>query len=189
MRTSPHGRLDSMFLERWSPRAFSTEPLDDETVATLFEAARWSPSCFNEQPWRFVYAVTEAARAAFTEALTPGNQRWAGRAPLLAFLFARQRFRHNDNPNRLGQFDAGAAWLSLALQAEKLGLRAHGMAGFDVERAHALTGVDPSHYTAMCAIAIGYQGDPADLPEDLREREQPSDRLALEEVVFEERMV
>src|SRR5262245_3218098 len=114
---TPEHEVDAIFLDRWSPRAFQQRPLTDDQIATLFEAARWAPSCFNDQPWLFIYARTEKDRARFSAILVEKNQQWASRAPLLIFACARKQFAHNQKENRFGQFDTGAAWCSLALQA------------------------------------------------------------------------
>lgn len=188
MRTSTRPRLDPMFIQRWSPRSFLPDPLADEEVATLFEAARWSPSCRNEQPWRFVYARSADDRTRFLTALVEANRVWAASAPLLVLAFAANRFRHNDQPNPWAPFDTGAAWMALALQAERLGLRCHAMGGFDAARAYEVTGVSPEHFTVLCAIAIGKQGPESQLSEELRVREQPSGRVGLEEIAHEGRL-
>ncbi|MDD5708685.1 MAG: nitroreductase family protein, partial [Kiritimatiellae bacterium] len=124
-----------MFVDRWSPRAYLPEPIPEHQIRMLFEAARWAPSCFNEQPWLFVYATSEADRSRFAAALVEKNRAWAGIAPLLIFVLARRNFRQSGKQNRHAAFDSGAAWMSLALQARKLGLYAHGMAGFDINKA------------------------------------------------------
>ncbi len=185
MRTTDHNKLDRLFIERWSPRAFSSEPVAAEDIQTLFEAARWSPSCFNEQPWRFVYAQQQDDLERFRSVLAEGNQVWANNAPLLVLVFSKNSFTSNDKPNRWGDFDTGAAWMALALQAHKLDLYAHGMGGFDADKAFAVTGMDSSEYNAICAVAIGKLGDANSLPEALRERETPSGRKAMSEIAFE----
>lgn len=177
--------VDSQFLDRWSPRAFAETPLTDVQLATLFEAARWAPSCYNEQPWLFLYAVSNEDRARFAEALVPANRVWAPRAPLLLFVLCRRRFRHNDQENRHASFDAGAAWLALALQARKLGLHAHAMAGFSRQKAFEILGVSAENYDIMAAVAVGYRSDKELLPEDVAAREQPNDRKPSTEVARE----
>jgi nitroreductase len=179
--------VDAQFIDRWSPRAFTATPLTDEQLAALFEAARWAPSCYNEQPWQFIYAVTAADRARFAEALVPANQVWATRAPLLLFVLCRRRFRHNGQDNRHAPFDAGAAWMSLALQARKLGLHAHAMAGFSRQKACEILGVPEEEYDIMAAVAVGHHGDASELPEDVAAREQPNERKPLAEVAREGR--
>lgn len=173
--------IDSMFIDRWSPRAFSSEPLSQKQIQTLFEAARWAPSCFNEQPWLFAYAVTPEDRAAFTSTLNKKNQLWAARAPLLIFILARRKFRQGGRENRHAPFDAGAAWISLALQARKLGLYAHAMAGFSQEKAYELLKVDPEAYHIMAAVAVGYRGESGHLSDDLLAIEAPNERRSLDE--------
>jgi nitroreductase len=177
--------VDSQFLDRWSPRAFDPTPLSNEQLAALFEAARWAPSCYNDQPWLFLYAVTADDRARFAEALAPANQAWASRAPLLLFVLCRRRFLHNNQENRHAPFDAGAAWLALALQARKLGLHAHAMAGFSRQKAYALLGVPAEDYDIMAAVVVGRRGAAELLPADVAAREQPSERKRLAEVARE----
>ena len=181
----PAADVDSMFLDRWSPRAFEPTPLTQTQVDSLFEAARWAPSCFNAQPWLFIYAANEVDRARFLPALVERNQAWAEKASLLIFLLCRRNFSHNDQDNRHATFDAGAAWMSLALQARKLGLYAHAMAGFSREKAYAILNAPVDHYDIMAAIAVGYRADPGILPEQVASGEKPSDRKPLEEVVRE----
>ena len=185
----PDAAVNPMFLDRWSPRAFDPAPIPGEDIATLFEAARWAPSCNNEQPWLFVYGTSEEERECFLEVLTLKNQRWARSAPVLAILFARRTFAGSGKPNRWADHDCGAAWASLAFQARMLGLYAHGMAGFSQARAYELMGVPEEEYEAMCAIAIGAYGDRDALPEEEREREQPNDRKPLAEVAVKGKYV
>jgi len=187
-RETKLAKLDARYLDRWSPRSFLPDPIPEDVIATLFEAARWSPSCFNEQPWLFVYARDEERRKTFTSVLVEGNRIWAGRAPLLVLVFARRAFTHNGKPNASSEFDTGAAWMALCLQAQSLGLSCHAMAGFNPRQAHEVTGVAEDAYRAMCAIAIGRRGDPSALPDTLRERETPSDRRPLETIAFEGRI-
>ncbi len=167
-------RVDALFIDRWSPRAFAAEPLTDADIASLFEAARWSPSSFNGQPWLFVYETDGPDREVFDSILNPRNRLWASKAPFLGFVFANTRTADGREP-RTAQFDAGAAWMALALQAHLLGIRTHAMAGIDVEAAHEKLGVDKKHYTAMCGFAAGRIGPPEALPPELQERERPRD--------------
>ena len=175
-------RVDAQFIDRWSPRSFAPEPLTAAEIASLFEAARWAPSSSNLQPWLFLYETDGPDRLVFDSILKPGNRVWAAQAPLLAFLFARIRTEDGREP-RTAQFDAGAAWMSLALQAHAMGMSTHAMAGIDVEAAHARLGVDTEHYAAMCAFAAGRIGPREALPPELQEREQPrDDRRPLAEI-------
>jgi nitroreductase len=155
---------------------------------TLFEAARWSPSCFNEQPWHFVYAVSDTDRARFHSILNEKNRAWASKAPVLIIAFSRTWFRRNHKPNRWADFDNGSAWMALTLQANQLGLHCHAMGGFDTDLAHEVANVDPQEYKALCVIAVGRRADPDVLPEDLHERETPSNRNPLADMISEGRM-
>ena len=146
---------------------------------------RWAPSCFNEQPWRLVYGLAgEPEHARIVDLLVEANQLWASKAPLLLVLFNRRNFSHNDKPNRTAAFDAGAAWMSLALAARKLGLYSHPMAGFDAQRAYCELGANQEIYEVQATIAVGALGDPATLTDKQRERETPSDRNPQENFVF-----
>lgn len=181
----PEAPIDEMFTDRWSPRGFDPEPLSEEEIRQLFEAARWAPSCFNEQPWRFYYAATPDDREAYLSALVPRNQLWAERAPLLIFVLARRTFGQSGRDNRHAPFDAGAAWFSLALQARKMGLFAHAMAGFNQRRAYAILGVSESEYHIMAAVAVGRKGSSDHLPEEMQAIEKPNQRRPLSDLVFE----
>jgi len=181
---TPEAEVDSMFLDRWSPRALVDEPIPEHQVRSLFEAARWAPSCYNEQPWLFIYAVRREDRERFATALVEKNRLWATRAPLLIFVLTRRNFTATGKPNRHGAFDAGAAWMSLALQARKLGLYAHGMAGFDQEKAHEILGVPREEFEVMAAVAVGRRGDRSHLPDDLAAKEAPNTRKPLAEVAL-----
>ncbi|BCR04373.1 NAD(P)H-flavin oxidoreductase [Desulfuromonas versatilis] len=185
---TPEVEVDSMFLDRWSPRSFCGDPIPEPHLAALFEAARWAPSCYNEQPWLFVYARSAEDRERFATALVEKNRQWAARAPLLLFVLARKSFARNGKPNRHAVFDAGAAWMSLALQARRLGLYAHGMAGFSRERAAEVTGADPEEYEIMAAVAVGYRDEVEKLPEDLAAMESPNGRKPPGEVAAEGRV-
>ena len=180
----PDAPVNPMFLDRWSPRAFDPTPIPEEDLATLFEAARWAPSCNNEQPWLFVYGTSEEERGTFLEILTERNRMWAHRAPVLAILFARRTFAHGGKPNPWAGLDCGAAWASLAFQARMMGLYSHGMAGFSQATAYELLKVPEEEYEAMCAIAIGAYGDRDALPPEMKENEQPNSRKPLAEVAI-----
>lgn len=184
-RKSSYSKLDPQFLNRWSPRSFLSDPLDDEDIMTLFEAARWAPSCYNEQPWLFVYGRGDRLPA-FQSVMVDANRRWADRAPLLIIVFARREFAERGTPNQWAQFDSGAAWFSLCLQAQKLGLACHAMGGFHSDKAYEVANVDPKQYTAMCVVAVGRQGPPENLEDDLRQKEETrSGRKSLDEIVHE----
>lgn len=185
MRKTTLSQLDSRFLERWSPRAFESMELSDEQIDTLFEASRWAPSCFNEQPWRFVFARSQKDKDAFVSCLTEKNQTWAKNASLIVAVFAKLKFTANSKPNRWAEFDSGSAWMSLNLQALKMGLHCHGMGGYDAAQMSKLCGADGDEYRSVCVIAIGKKGSPDLLSEDLKAKEVPSDRKNLNEIRFE----
>ncbi len=173
--------VDPLFINRWSPRSFSDEQLTDAEIASILEGARWSPSSFNRQPWLFVYETDGPDRETFDSILMPGNQLWASKAPLIGFIFAETKTQEGRRP-RTSQFDTGAAWMALALQARSLGIYTHGMAGIDYDSVHEKLGVSDEYYTAMCGFVAGRIGPREALPEDLQERESPNDRKPLKEI-------
>lgn len=181
--------INPLFLNRWSQRALSGEPIPDEVLFTFLEAARWSPSGGNTQPWRFLYAKRDSSHwADFLGLLNERNQSWAQRASALVLvLSARTRNTQGGSaPLRSHSFDTGAAWSALALQARLSGWSARGIGGFDHERARELLHV-PDNYQVEIAIAIGRPADKSVLPEALREAEQPTIRLPLKDLVAEGR--
>ncbi len=180
----PEHEIDPIFINRWSPRAFSSEPIDDETLMRVFEAAKWAPSCFNEQPWRFIVARTPEDRAVFLDFLTPGNQVWNENVPVITLVIAHKYFTRNGKPNPTNQFDAGCAWGFLALSAVQNGLITHGMAGFNAAKARVVLGV-PEEYDIIAVVAIGKPGDKSQLPPDVQSKEVPSTRRLLGETVME----
>jgi nitroreductase len=183
-RKADHSILP-LFLQRWSPRAMSGQPITDEELMPLFEAARWAPSTYNEQEWRFLYARRETPQwPLFFDLLMEANQVWCINAAVLAVVLARKTFTRNGNPNTVHLYDAGAAWENLALQAAHTNLVAHGMAGFDYDKARAALNI-PGHYAVAAMIAIGHPGNPADLPPGLREYETPSPRRPITETIVQ----
>jgi len=178
--------IEELLRRRWSPRAFAERLVEPEKLASIFEAARWSASCFNEQPWNFIVATRDdpAEFARLLSCLVDGNQAWAARAPVLMVSVARLNFAQNDKPNRTAIHDVGLATAHLILQAMALGLFVHPMAGFYPDKVRELYGV-PDGYEPVVAIAIGYPGDPATLSESLSQRElAPRTRKAQEEFTF-----
>jgi len=149
--------IHELLSARWSPREFLEKPIEPEKLRALFEAARWSASCFNEQPWRFVIA-TKTDPAGFEKMLgllVERNQQWARTADLLGFSAGKKTFTHNGVPNRFGLHDTGAASENLALEATALGLHAHFMGGFDAQRARTEFHV-PNDFEIGAAFAVGY---------------------------------
>lgn len=174
--------LGEQFPRRWSPRAMAGTPLRREDLETLIEAARWAPSCYNAQPWRFAYALRDDAHwPKFVDALLEGNRRWAVRAGALIAVAARSRYERNDEPAPTHRFDAGAAWMSLALQAAEMGLVAHGMWGFHQDGARRSLALGAA-YDLCAMVAVGHPGERDDLPESLRDKESPSDRKSQAEI-------
>lgn len=175
---APSASVAPQFIDRWSSRAFSDAKVSALELASLFEAARWAPSASNTQPWLFVYADAEPDLSRFRGLLRDSNRRWADRAPVLAFLFAA-KLKPDGQPHTSALLDAGAAWMSLALQAHTLGLNTRAMGGIHRDRVHAELGVPESEFHVACAIAIGRPGDADELPQDLRDRNKPNDRKAV----------
>jgi nitroreductase len=173
--------VDPLFLERWSPRAFDESDLPDEDLMTMFEAARWAPSAFNSQPWHFLYAKrSDANWDRFLKLLIPWNQSWAHSASVLIYIVSdslpmTDRKTGDPAPSSTHGFDTGAAWVSLALQATRMGYFAHGMSGIQYELARAELQI-PERYALNAACVIGRLGDPAILDEKMRAREAPSIR-------------
>lgn len=180
--------VQPVYLNRWSPRAFSPEPIEDELLWSVFEAGRWAPSSYNEQPWRFIIARSEEDRKRFLDFLLPMNQAWAQHAPVLLVMVAKKTFSHNGTPNSVAVFDCGTTWGYMSLQASHNGLITHGMAGFDRDMARATLGV-PDDYDIVAVIAIGRHGDKAQLPEKMQQGEVPSDRRPVRDTVMEGRFL
>lgn len=178
--------IHDLLRHRWSPRAFDERPVEREKLCSLCEAARWAPSSSNEQPWRLLVATKEALVEydRLLACLLEGNRKWAYRAPVLILSIARLNWEEAARPNRHASHDVGLATQNLLLQATSLGLVAHPMAGFDIEKARAACQI-PEGYEPMVLIAVGYPGDSALLSEHVRAREaQPRVRKPLTEWVY-----
>lgn len=188
LRAAAHP-IDPLFTDRWSPRAFDGSAIAQADLDTMLEAARWAPSAFNYQPWRFLYAHRgDAAWERFLGGLVPFNRDWAQQAGVLLYVLSDTLMDKGDGsepkPSHSHSFDAGAAWAALALQATRLGYHTHGMTGVDFDAARAALGA-PGRFRIEAAVAIGKRGDPAILPEGLRARETPSDRKPIADFAFE----
>ncbi len=182
-RTRENG-VDELFINRWSPRAMSGEEIDEPALKMLFEAARWAPSSNNNQPWRFIYARRNTPSwDAFFSLLAEGNRPWAKNAAALVVVISKTTFE-SSKPSRTHSFDAGAAWMSLALQGTLGNLVVHGMQGFDYDRARKELQV-PDDYEVEAMIAVGQHGKKEDLPDYQQEREFPSSRKELAEIAME----
>ena len=164
--------IHSLLQERWSPRAFAKDAVEEHKLQSILEAARWASSCFNEQPWSFLVATTqhEEEHANMLTCLAEGNQSWAKQAPVLMITVAKITFAHNGTPNRHAFHDVGLAVGNLVMQATALGLGVHQMAGIFPDIAKSVYNIS-DNYEALTALAIGYVGDPQSLPDALRERE------------------
>jgi nitroreductase len=181
--------IEPIFLERWSPRAFTGEAISEPELRTMFEAARWAPSSYNSQPWRFVYARRDNSHwDKLLGLLVPFNQSWAKTASALVFIVSEETMAIHGKPDRAPShshsFDAGAAWAYLALQAAFMGWQAHGMVGVDFERAYKELNV-PAGHRIEAAVAIGKKGPVTLLPEALAAREVPSQRKPVKDLAVE----
>jgi nitroreductase len=178
--------IHDLLSRRWSPRAFADQPVEQEKIQRLVEAARWASSSFNEQPWVFILATNDypAEHQKLLHCLVEGNQKWAKRAPLLLLTIAKRYFDHNGQLNRHADHDLGLAVGNLVVQATAMDLVVHQMAGILPDKIREGYSLPPG-YEAVTGIAIGYQGDENILPDPLRERElAPRSRKSLTEFVF-----
>lgn len=181
----PEYPVNEIFLNRWSPRAMSGEEIGENELMSLFEAAKWAPSSFNNQSWRFLYANRNGPDwGLFFDLLSEQNKTWAKNAAALIVIISKQTFDHNGKPSRTHTFDTGAAWENLALQGSINGFVVHGMQGFDYDKAKELLKI-PDDFSVEAMAAVGRPGKKEGLPQALQERECPSDRKKLSEIVFE----
>jgi len=181
--------IDPQFTERWSPRAFSGESIPKETLLSFFEAARWAPSAYNSQPWRFLYARRDTPNwERYLSLLIEFNRNWAQHASALVIVISKTTFTapgaSEESPALWHTFDTGSAWGYLALQASLSGWHTHGMAGFDQELARKELNI-PEGYAVHAAVAIGKLGDKSILPEYLQGREVPSPRQTVAQIAAE----
>ncbi|WP_342723809.1 nitroreductase family protein [Bradyrhizobium sp. B097] len=184
---TPEHPADPIFINRWSPRGFTDNEIPEGVLNTCFEAARWAPSTFNSQPWRFLYALRgQPELEAFLAPLVDFNRGWAQHAAALIYLLSSKEFTPHGKTerqfSRTHSFDSGSAWANFANQATAAGWAAHGMTGFDAEKARTELRV-PEGFSVEIAIAVGRKGDGAHLPLGLLKREQPSGRLPVGEFV------
>jgi nitroreductase len=180
----PEHPVNAEYLNRWSPRAFSSQPVPEDVLNSIFESARWAASSYNEQPWRFLVAKTADDLKKFHSFLVPGNAAWATAAPVMILTLGKKTFTHNGKPNQTYAHDVGAASAFMALSASQHGLFAHGMVGFDGELARATMAI-PADYEPIAMWALGYRGETSQLPENYQAMEVPSGRRPLSEIVLE----
>lgn len=181
-RTPANRHVNEIFYKRWSPRAFRKTAIPADVLASIFDAAHWSPSCFNEQPWTFLTSSGESDFDVFYQLLTEFNRAWAQQASLLGFMIARRHFSRNNKENGLAVFDCGAAWMALTLQARMHNLYTHGMGGIRRDAIYETFAIDQQRYRVICGFALGVLATAEQLPDDLRQEEKPSPRRALADV-------
>ncbi|QSX08423.1 nitroreductase family protein [Alkalibacter rhizosphaerae] len=167
--------------ERWSPRAFSQDAVSETDLFALLEAARYAPSCNNEQPWRFIVAQEGDRLQRMRSILNDGNRRWAIQAPVLILILSKKNFESNGKENHWSMFDAGTAWGYLSLEAQRRGLYTHAMGGYNRNLARSLFSI-PDDYQIITVVAVGKPGDKWKLDEDLLDREKPNVRKNLEDL-------
>lgn len=176
--------IHSLIQNRWSPRSMSGEEMTDEELMPLFEAARWAPSSFNNQPWRFIYAKRNTPEwQTIYNLMIEFNQKWTKNAAVIAVAISRNTFEHNNKPARTHSYDTGAAWISLALEGTYRGYVVHGMEGFDYEKARRDLQV-PDDYTVEAMFAIGKPAPKENLPAEIQQKEFPSDRKPLQDIIM-----
>ena len=177
--------INKIIANRWSPRVFSSQPVEEEKVTALLEAARWSASAFNEQPWRFIMGKKETgAWEKILSTLIEWNQQWAKTAPLLVLNIAKLDFTHNGEPNNVAEYDLGQAVSAMTHEAVNQGLFSHQMTGFDGKKAEKLFNI-PDGYKAVSVTAFGYYGNPDDIPAEIARMESNQrSRKELNDIAF-----
>ena len=177
--------IENLILNRWSSRAMSGEPIKQEEFLCLIEAARWAPSSYNGQPWRFIYAHRDTSTwNKLFDLLIPINQSWVIRSAVLIVVISKKTFEYNGQPSRTNLSDTGSAWQNFALQGSAMGLIIHGLEGFDYDKARKDLNI-PDDYNVVMMVAVGKPGRKEDLPKELQARENPSDRKPIDELIFE----
>jgi len=178
--------VHDLIASRWSPYSFANRSVSDQDLRSLFEAARWAASSFNEQPWSYIVAKKEDAAEfeRLVSCLVEVNQLWAKQASALALGVSRLSFARNNQPNRAAIHDLGLASGNLVLEATARGLVVHQMIGVLPDKARELYSI-PEGFEPMTVLAIGYKGEPNELPENLRSRDSGRrPRKPLKEMVF-----
>jgi len=185
-KASPDHPIHDLLADRWSPYAFADKPVKEADLCSLFEAARWAPSSYNEQPWSYIVATKDDTKEFQTllSCLNDANQAWACNAPVLALGVVNLKFALNGLDNRAAVHDLGLASGNLCAEATARGLFVHQMIGILPDKAREIYGV-PEECEVWTGLAIGYKGNPQDIPENLRERDQtPRQRKPLSAFVF-----
>lgn len=169
---------------RWSPRSMSAEEISDAELMSLFEAARWAPSSYNNQPWHFLYAKRNSPEwALFFDLMGDFNQGWTKNAAVLLVVLSARTFSKTGKPSRTHSFDTGAAWMAMAIEATSRGLVIHGMEGFDYDKAYKALGIPEKEYQVEAMVAIGKRAPREQLSPDLQEREMPTPRRPVRDSV------
>lgn len=185
----PEHPIDTLFVSRWSSRAFTGEEIPDDVLLTSFEAARWAPSGGNAQPWRFIYAKKDSPHwPTLHGLLNARNQLWAEHASALVLVLSRKIREGKEGPQPLNShsFDTGAAWSNFAHQASLLGWTTRAIGGFNQAETRRTLEI-PDDYALEVFIAIGKAGDGSKLPDDLRASDRPTDRVPLTQIVAQGR--
>jgi nitroreductase len=181
----PAEGVESTIYKRWSPRSLKKVEIPEDILTAIIDAARWSPSCFNEQPWLFMTSSNQEEFDLYLSLLVERNQQWAKNASVLGFFLCRRKFTGRDNDNRWGKFDTGAAWMAMTMQANQLGLYTHAMAGVKFPEVYKQLEIPEDDFEVICGFAIGALDTPDKLPlEDFIEGEVPSGRKPLSDFWF-----
>lgn len=176
-------KINELILQRWSPRAMSGEQVTHDQLMALFEAARWAPSSYNNQPWRFIYVTkNDPSWNKMFNLLVPFNQSWAQNAAALILVISHNYYEHNNKPSQTHSFDTGAAVQNISLQGYSMGLVTHAMEGFDYTKARTEFNI-PEDYTIEAMLAIGLPSSKETLPKDLQEKEYPSNRKEITQFI------
>jgi nitroreductase len=175
--------IQPFFLNRWSPRAFSNEPIHYKDIMAIIEAAHWAPSCFNEQPWRFIIADNKEKLEQFHSFITEKNMRWVINAPVIIAVLSKRTFDYNGKDNPWSSFDAGTAWGYMTIEALHRGLYTHAMGGFSKTKAREILQL-PDEIDIITVVAVGKMGNKERLVDELKEQEKPSVRKEIESLII-----
>lgn len=180
--------IHPLLYSRWSPRSMSGQPISKDDLTALFEAARMAPSSYNAQPWRLIYVTKDdASWNDYISLLVDFNKQWCKNAAALILIVSKKTFDHNGKPSQTHSFDAGAAWMSIALEGVHLGLVVHAMQGFNYDKARVIANVS-EEFQVEAMIAVGHKGTKESLPLPMQELEKPNGRKPLSDIVFKERL-
>lgn len=183
LRTTQY-KISSELQNRWSPRSFIPEEITDEKLMTIFEAARFAPSAYNSQPWRFIYAKRDTPEwDVLFSSLVEFNQSWVKNASALVVVVSKKNFEHNNKPSVTHQLDTGSAWMSMALEAQHQGYYAHGMSGFDFEKAATDLKIS-GDFDVLAMVAIGKKDSIEKLPPELQKMKGQFERKPLTDIIF-----